>query len=153
RHLLFLEGTAWSDNFDGLDEVQDEQTVYAPHFYKPPEFTLHFDSDLSYPGVIAGRRWDKKTLRQELARFAELGRKMQRPILIGEFGVNSRCPSCHAERRWVRDTTRLFKAFGFHWCYWAYKTLGSTYFPNGLVRLSGHPDWLRRESATPGWEN
>ena len=83
----------------------------------------------------------------------QLGRRANRPILIGEFGIHRRCPSCHAETRWVRDAVGLFDRFGFHWAYWAYKTLSGPYFPNGLLRLAGNPGWLRREGVQCGWEN
>jgi len=153
NHLVFAEGTAWSDCFDGIEALNDPHLVYSPHFYKPLSFTFHFDSDLTYPGMIEGKRWDKAAIRSELRRFALLGQKTGRPVLIGEFGLNSRCPSCHAETRWVHDTVSQFESLGFHWAYWSYKTLGGAYFPNGLMRLSGNPEWLRREGVYAGWQN
>jgi len=153
HHLVFLEGTRWSDDFEGLDEMDDPQLVYSPHFYKPAAFVLHLDPDAAYPGEIEGKYWNKQTLRGELERFHRLGQKSSRPVLIGEFGVHRRCPCCHAETRWVKEALGLFESFEFHWTYWVYKALDGPCFPNGLLQLPGNPSWLRREGAKCGWQN
>jgi aryl-phospho-beta-D-glucosidase BglC (GH1 family) len=153
HHLIFVEGTEWSDHFAGIEALDDDQLVYSPHFYKPTAFTFHFEPGLTYPGMVEGKYWDKESLRSELSRFAILGRKRQRPVLIGEFGLNSRCPSCHTETDWLKDVVALFESFGFHWAYWSYKALGGPYFPTGLMRLPGNPPWLRREGPNTGWKN
>lgn len=152
-HLIFIEGTRWSDRFDGIEALEDEQLVYSPHFYKPHTFTFHFEQELVYPGIVEGKRWNKAALRRELLRFARLGRESRRPVMIGEFGLNSRCPSCHAETAWIKDTLALFESYEFHWAYWSYKSFAEPYFPTGLMRFSGNPPWLHREGVNPGWRN
>ncbi len=152
RHILFLEGTVWSDDFSGLDTIEGEQLAYSPHFYKPSPFTFNVELDITYPGRIQKTHWDKQTLRKNLQGFAQLGKKTKRPILIGEFGVNTRCSVCHAETRWVRDCVDLFNEFGFHWTYWAYKVLSSHMHPSGLLRYPQNPVWFRREGNRVGWE-
>jgi aryl-phospho-beta-D-glucosidase BglC (GH1 family) len=152
NHIVFLEGTAWSDDFSGLDDIDGDQLAYSPHFYKPYPFVFNTELDLSYPGIIEGKRWDKAALRRELARFYRLGRSTKRPVLIGEFGVNTRCSRCHAETRWVKDCVELFENFDFHWTYWSYKVLSGHMYPSGLLRYPQNPRWIFREGAKTGWK-
>ncbi|MFA5974612.1 MAG: glycoside hydrolase family 5 protein [Elusimicrobiota bacterium] len=153
RHIVFLEGTVWSSGFDRIDHLTDDQIAYAPHFYNPFQYVFNLELGACYPGVVNGKRWTKDSLRRDLRRYAAWAARKKRPVLIGEFGVNSRCPSCHAEARWVRDAVDLFKSFGFHWTYWTYKTLAGHLFPNGLLQFPPNPTWLRREGPLLGWEN
>ncbi len=152
RHLVFLEGTLWSDHFEGLESIEDDQLAYSPHFYKPAPFAFNMELDLSYPGRIQGVWWDKNRLRRNLSTFARLGRATKRPILIGEFGVNTRCSACHEETQWVKDCVDLFDELGFHWTYWAYKVLSGHLHPSGLLRFPQNPSWIRRDGVRIGWE-
>jgi aryl-phospho-beta-D-glucosidase BglC (GH1 family) len=153
NHLVFLEGTQWSTDFSPLDDLDDPGIVYSPHFYKPYQYTFNVELDLTYPGRVDGKMWNKETLRAEMAVLDRWAARRGAPVLIGEFGVNGRCPCCRAEARWVRDVAALFDGFGFHWTYWAYKVLSGHMHPSGLMRFPQNPPWLRREGVTVGWEN
>lgn len=153
RHLLFLEGTEWSTVFSTLDDIDDPQIVYSPHFYKPHPFTFNWALDTVYPGRVDGVLWNKKKLRMEMERHARWARRRGAPVLLGEFGVNTRCPACHAETRWVRDLVDVCESLGFHWTYWSYKVVSTHMHPSGLLRFPQNPSWLKREGVAIGWEN
>lgn len=153
RHIIFLEGLVWSTDFSLMEDVDDEQVAITPHFYMPHAFSFNWELDLKYPGKVEGVYWDKARLKKTLLKITAWARKRNRPILMGEFGVNTRCPSCHAETRWVKDVVDIFEELKLHWTYWSYKVISGHMHPSGLMRFARNPHWVRREGITLGWEN
>ncbi len=153
RHIIFLEGNYWSQNLDVLDTSYDDNIVYSIHFYHPINFTFNFRPGLTYPGRIDGKNWNKIKLKRLLQPYVKFMAKHNVPLFVGEFGVNSRCPECSSELRWVEDVLELFAAFDFHWTYWTYKAVAGNIFPDGLFRLLENLDWVSREGPVRGWEN
>jgi endoglucanase len=58
RHILFVEGSNWAQEFDFLGKPWDNQMGFSFHYYWPLEFTFNFVRNLTYPGRINGERWD-----------------------------------------------------------------------------------------------
>jgi endoglucanase len=152
RKIAFLEGPKYATDLEPLQVFDDPNLAYSVHFYEPHLFTFNWAMDLKYPGVIDGKKWDKKALDAILSRHASWARRHRKPILVGEFGVNTRCPCCHAEHAWVRDTLSLFERYGFHWTYWSYKVVSGHMHPGGLLRYTANPPWVNRHGVKIAWE-
>jgi len=153
RHIIFIEGNNWAQNLDVLDTSYDDNIVYSIHFYHPIDFTFNFRPGLTYPGRIDGENWNKKKLKGLLQTYVEFVEKHKVPLLVGEFGVNSRCPECSSELKWIEDVLELFDVFNFHWTYWTYKAVAGNIFPDGLFRLLENFHWVSRQGPVRGWEN
>jgi aryl-phospho-beta-D-glucosidase BglC (GH1 family) len=152
KHIIFLEGNNWAQEVEFLGKPWDNNLVYSMHFYPPLEFTFGFVRNLRYPGRIYDKFYSKADLRRILLRYHKLKKKWQVPIYVGEFGQNSRCPYCHRELQWLKDTLSLFKGFNFHWTYWTYKAVASGIYPDGLYQYIKNPPWVCRHDTVFGWE-
>ncbi|PJC47616.1 MAG: hypothetical protein CO035_06005, partial [Candidatus Omnitrophica bacterium CG_4_9_14_0_2_um_filter_42_8] len=102
NHIIFLEGNIWSQALEHIGEPFADNLSYSIHFYHPLEFTFNFHKNLRYPGNILGEYWDKDTIRKRLEGYYNYSRKWNVPVFVGEFGVNSRCPGCYGELKWVK---------------------------------------------------
>jgi aryl-phospho-beta-D-glucosidase BglC (GH1 family) len=153
KHIIFLEGNYWAQKLDVLETTYDDNIAYSIHFYHPIDFTFNFRPGLTYPGRIDGESWNKTKLMRLLQSYVKFREKHNVPIFVGEFGMNSRCPECSSELRWVRDVLEIFALFHFHWAYWTYKAVAGNFFPDGIFRLVENLNWVSRGGAISGWEN
>lgn len=152
KHIIFLEANMWAREIEFLGRPWDDNLAYSIHFYTPLEFIFGFVRNLKYPGKIFGKYWSKQDLKQNLLRYYKIKKKYQVPIFVGEFGQNSRCPYCHKELDWLKDTLDLFKQFGFHWTYWTYKAVAGGIYPDGVYQYLENPAWVSRQEPIFGWE-
>ena len=90
-------------------------------------------------------------MRKFLSGYAALARKKQRPIFVGEFGVNDR-EGLYGEDQWVKDMVSCFKEFDFHWTYWTYKAIKNNVFPDGIFSYMENPPWVNRAGPRMGWD-
>lgn len=153
KHILFLEAHDYGQQLDVLKKPKDENIVYSIHVYQPLNFTFNFQPQLRYPGMIDGKRWDRKRVFDYILPYYKLSRKWQVPILVGEFGINYRAPHYYGELRYLRDVLDCFREFDFHWTYWAYKAVANSLFPDGIYQYLPNDPWIRREGPVSGWEN
>ncbi len=152
NHIIFLEGNRWAQDIEFLGEPWDENMAYSIHFYLPLEFVFNFVRNLRYPGKIGNEHWSKARLKNILNEYFRLKKKWRVPIFVGEFGQNSRCPYCHREYSWLRDTLSIFRQYGFHWTYWTYKGIVLGFYPDGIYQYQGNPAWVNRQGPVSGWE-
>ncbi|HOW35577.1 MAG TPA: glycoside hydrolase family 5 protein [Candidatus Omnitrophota bacterium] len=151
NHILFVEGNTWATDLDCLDEFSDDNLALSIHAYRPLDFTFNFVPHLSYPLKCQGSVWDKGGLRKYLSGYKKTSEKRNRPIFVGEFGVNNR-DGLYNEERWVRDILACFKEFGFHWTYWTYKAVKNNIFPDGIFSYLDNPPWVNRQGPLTGWD-
>ena len=86
NHILFIEGAHWAQQIDVLDDFKDDNWVYSIHFYEPHEFTFNLAPFIRYP-------WDgcnMDVLRRRMEGYFRFAQNKQRPVHVGEFGVNYR---------------------------------------------------------------
>jgi endoglucanase len=92
--------------------------------YEPGQFThqgVHGqDTGVSYPGIIAGTKWDKERLRRSLRPAADYQRDYGAHIYIGEFSAIRWAPDGSAER-WLRDVIEIMEEQGWDWAYHAFR--------------------------------
>lgn len=99
-----------------------DNVIYSVHFYAPHQYThqgIHNRPDnISYPGKIAGKNWDKETIRKQLEPVVWFQKKYNVPIYIGEFSVARWAPG---GARWLKDTIDIFEENGWDWTYHAFR--------------------------------
>lgn len=152
RHIIFQEGNFWAQRLKVLGKPSDDNTAFSIHMYPPSEFTFNWDVDLEYPCRVAGVKWDKNRLESLVKEYSLIGKRVNVPIYVGEFGVNWR-GGYFGELDWTEDIVSLFKKYGFHWTYWTYKTVANSEFPDGIYRYIKNSPWVNRKGPVTGWEN
>lgn len=152
RHIIFLEGNKYAQELEFLGAPWDDNMAYSIHFYVPLEFIFGFVRNLKYPGYIYNNYFSRFNLEKALLRYYQIKKRYNVPLLVGEFGINSRCPYCHRELNWLKDVLGLFKKFGFHWTYWTYKAVASGIYPDGIYQYIENPAWVSRQNEVFGWE-
>ena len=152
KHIIFLEGNKYAQDLGFMGRPWDDNLVYSVHFYLPLEFIFGFVRNLKYPGYIYNNYFSRWNLEKALLRYYRIKKRYSIPIFVGEFGINSRCPYCHKELAWLKDTLDLFKKFGFHWTYWTYKAVASGIYPDGIYQYTDNPAWVNRQDEIFGWE-
>ena len=151
NHLLFVEGNIWATDLKCLDDFSDDKVVLSIHFYQPLEFTFNLVPSLKYPFRGKDQRWNKSALKKMLSGCEKIARMRERPVYVGEFGVNSR-QGFFKEDQWLKDILECFKEFGFHWTYWTYKAVKNSVFPDGIFSCVENPPWVNRQGPRMGWE-
>ena len=146
NHILFIEGKHWAQQIDALDDFPDDNWVYSIHFYEPIEFTFNLIPFMRYP--LAG--YNKDTLRRRMEGYFRFAQKKQRPVHVGEFGVNYR-QGVYNEHLYLRDELKCFNDFGFHWNYWTYKAVKNYIFPDGIYGYYPNSPWVHRQGPKTGW--
>ncbi|MFH1710102.1 MAG: glycoside hydrolase family 5 protein [bacterium] len=144
KHIIFVEPNMWAADFKGIKRPKDDNFAWSIHFYLPINFTFNWNSLLKCPS--------RAYLKMELMKFKKFQDAENVPILVGEFGVSSRCPECNSELKWAKYVLSIFREFGWSWSYWTYKSTAGALVPDGLYRIFDH-EMFRRDSAAPGMEN
>ncbi len=151
RHMFFIEGNRWAQDIQMLHDFNDDNWVYSIHFYEPLEYTFNFVPHLQYPLRSKNGVWDKNTMRRRLKGYQEMSRQKQRPMHVGEFGVNYR-RGIDGEDVYLKDVLTCFKDFGWHWHYWTYKAIKHFMFPDGIYSYYPNPLWVHRPGPRYGWQ-
>lgn len=104
--------------------------VYSVHMYEPGEFTHQGVHELrtrepwvkkySYPGEIAGQRWDKARLEAALQPVIDFQKTYGVHIFIGEFSAVRWVPD-NSAYRYLKDLIDIFEAHGWDWTYHCYR--------------------------------
>lgn len=151
NHILFVDGNNWSMDIACLDDFDDDNLVLSIHDYLPLEFTFNFVPLLKYPLRTKEGVFDKSVIKKHIASYARLAKKLKRPVLVGEFGVNAR-EGFYGEDKWLQDTLESFGRFKFHWTYWTYKAIKNAIFPDGIFSFRDNTLWVNRHGLKVGWE-
>jgi hypothetical protein len=146
NHILFIEGKHWAQQIDLMDDFADDNWVYSIHFYEPPEFTFNLVPFLRYPWDVC----NKDVIMRRMEGYWRFAQKKQRPVHVGEFGVNYR-QGLYNEHIYLRDVLKAFNDCGFHWNYWTYKAVKNYLHPDGVFGYYPNSPWVNRPVAKSGW--
>jgi aryl-phospho-beta-D-glucosidase BglC (GH1 family) len=117
KTLNRLQGMAY------LEAPPDGNLVYSPHMYEPHQFTHQGvegrPEPVAYPGVIAGREWNRQTIEETLRPVAEFQRRHGVPIFLGEFSAPRWCGE--GANRYLRDVIEVAESHGWSWAYHAWR--------------------------------
>ena len=134
RHIIFLEGNHYSQQFDELDIPWDPNTVYSSHNYVEP-------MDKVYPGVVDGELFDRARLERDYRNRASFMLRHKVPNWVGEFGCLYENPSLtESNLRVMNDMIDIIEEHGHHWSIWTYKDIGMM----GIVMVNPESEWMRR---------
>lgn len=150
KHILFIEGNRWAQDIDCLEDFKDNNWAYSIHFYEPIEYTFNFVLHLRYPLKSKQGIWGRDVMRRRMEGYYEFAMKKQRPIHVGEWGVNYR-EGMYQEHVYVKDLALTFKQLGFHWNYWTYKAVKHYMFPDGILSYYPNTPWVNRVGPISGW--
>ncbi|MFC1703262.1 glycoside hydrolase family 5 protein [Candidatus Omnitrophota bacterium] len=151
NHILFLEPGDWAQDLQHLKRPKDDNIAFSLHAYQPIDFCFNFVPSLRYVNGSTTNGWHMSRYRRYLMSYARLARKLKAPILIGEFGVNSRSNTC-GEMNHLKDLLKIFNECNFHWTYWTYKAVKNSIFPDGLYHYNENPPWVNRQGPFYGWD-
>jgi len=111
------------DAMSYLEPPADDNVVYSPHMYEPHEFTHQGvqgrPEPVSYPGVIRGREWNRKTVAETMQPVVDFQKKYHAAIFMGEFSA-PRWRGADANA-YLRDVIEVCEAHGWSWAYHAYR--------------------------------
>lgn len=151
NHILFVEGNRWAQDVQCLEPLEDDNMVASIHYYEPLEFSFNFVPFLKYPLRSGLKVWNKPQIRQRLEKYASWARKFDRPVHVGEFGVNAR-QGLFGEDQYLKDVLECFADFGFHWNYWTLKAIKNSAFPDGVYSYYPNSPWVARQGPKMGWD-
>ena len=138
RHILFLEGNRYSQQFHELDEPVDDNAVYSSHNYVVPAVGAG-----EYPGEFEGEFYDRERLERQYVQRTAYMRRHGVPHWLGEFGcLRGESSSDESRLRVMEDLIGIADGFGDHWTIWTYKDIGKM----GLVSVNAESEWMRRTS-------
>lgn len=123
---IIVEPARWGGP-DGLEElvpIPVSNVVYSVHMYIPHQFThqnVHSKTPaVSYPGVIAGKHWNKARLEEALKPAIDFQNRYNVHIYIGEFSAIRWAPDQSAFR-YLNDLIEIFEAHEWDWTYHAFR--------------------------------
>jgi len=133
-HGLSVEsagGWAQPEDFDMLEPVGDEKTIYQFHTYGPHTFDVHRE-DLWYPryAVVRERFESYENFEERMLAVVRFQIRHKAEVMHGEFGVSFLGPD-DAPRRWLESVLAIHEKYRIHWNWWNYS--GRDIHRTGLV--------------------
>ena len=105
--------------------ADDRNIVLTFHYYSPYRFThqgAKFGKVRDVHGVTWGDSADRQTLHKDFDRFARLAAAVQRPMLLGEYGVYDKSGTPVEQRAaWVGAVACEAERHNFSWSYWQFQ--------------------------------
>ena len=95
---------------------------------------------------------NKDIMRRRMEGYFRFAQKKQRPVHVGEFGVNYR-QGVYNEHLYLKDELKCFNDLGFHWSYWTYKAIKNYLHPDGIYGYYPNSPWVNRPGIRPGWHS
>jgi hypothetical protein len=94
------------------------RVAYSVNMYQPHAFTHQGiagrASNLAYPGMINGTRWDASRVNQALAIAAAAGKRDGRPVVVTSFSATIGAPG---SEQYVSDVVDAARSLGIGWIY------------------------------------
>ena len=109
KHIIFIEPFVRIGDISSAMRFDRPNIVWSPHFYI---YSLGSTNGLPYTHNNATllRKW------MDLL-YSKFTLQFQRPLWIGEFGIEKRTPGSDI---WTKDVVGLFAAYEVGWAWWAY---------------------------------
>jgi len=108
--------------FISLSPIPVSKVIYEGHMYQPGTFThqgVHDNnSGVTYPGIINGTYYDKKTLKGILQPVRDFQLRYDVPIYVGDFSAIRWAPGA---AQYLSDCIELFEGYGWNWTYHAFR--------------------------------
>jgi hypothetical protein len=152
NNAIFLEGNCWAQQIDFLKDLISDNIKISIHAYAPISYVYNFKRELSYPGRIEGKVWNREAIYKYMKPYADFSKKNKVDVLVGEFGINWRGGS-FGEKEYLDDLLSAFDDYGLGYTYWTYKAIANSCFPDGLYQYRDNNNYVKREGPLYGWQN
>jgi hypothetical protein len=116
--LVVQSAGAHPASFAYLRPTRDPGTRYSFHLFAPEALTQRGAG--SYPGEVAGERWDRERLERQIQPALDFARSYEAQLYLGAFGITSRAPRA-SRLTWTRTVLSLCRTHGIGWAYWTYR--------------------------------
>lgn len=139
NHVIALESNFWGQQVATLETSLFDDPLVVPsiHFY--PVAADQFDGQRGATADSSGTDNAHSSILKQLDGYYDYAR-IQRPVMAGEFGVNSWEETGDPQAAELfAATVDVFESLGFSWCMWDYKDLGRL----GLVRPDESTAWVK----------
>jgi endoglucanase len=107
-----------------MEHILVPGVVYSIHMYEPARFTLQNISstseEISYPGIIGGKLWNKDSLRRYLQPVRDWQHDYNAHIYVGEFSAIRWAPG-ESAYNYLRDCIEIFEDWNWDWTYHAFR--------------------------------
>jgi hypothetical protein len=104
--------------FAHLRPTRDPHTRYSFHAFAPEALTRHGEG--TYPGEVAGERWDRDRMALEIEPALTFARNYEAPLYLGAFGITAKAPRA-SRLTWTRTLLSLCRGHGIGWAFWTYR--------------------------------
>ena len=123
REVAEAEGTplivesvgARADAFAHLRPTRDARTRYSFHAFMPEGLTRRGEG--TYPGEVAGERWDRERLQRAIEPAVAFARAYEATLYVGAFGITGRAQR-QSRLTWTRSLLSLCRGNGMGWAFW-----------------------------------
>ncbi len=146
KSTIITGSNMWNrpSTYGELTPVDDDNVVYAVHFYEPLLFTHQFapwipepeikvartypsdygpaDTPRKHGLVLSKGKWDRERIVTEFAPVDAFRTRYGVPVICDEFGVYTPV-ELNAQLRWYEDLLSVLKDMGIGFSYWNYKNL------------------------------
>jgi aryl-phospho-beta-D-glucosidase BglC (GH1 family) len=125
-HPIIIEASPVSGpaTLPKFEPVPFDNIIYSFHMYEPNEFVFqNIVSNVTpiyYPGVIAGKMWNKDQLRADLQDTLDWQKAHNASIHVGEFSAIRWAPG-NSTCNYLNDVIELFEEYGWNWDYHAFR--------------------------------
>jgi hypothetical protein len=125
-HPIFVEASPVSGptTLPKFEPLPFDNIMYSFHMYEPYQFIYQNvytnDTPIYYPGIVAGKMWNKEQLRALLQPNVDWQKAHNVSIHIGEFSAIRWAPG-NSTCNWLNDVIELFEEFGWNWDYHAFR--------------------------------
>jgi len=114
--MLLVESVgARPEAFAHLRGTRDGRTRYSFHAFMPEALTRRGEG--TYPGEVAGERWDRERLQQAIEPALAFTRAYEATLYVGAFGITGRAQR-QSRLTWTRSLLSLCRGNGMGWAYW-----------------------------------
>jgi len=134
NHSIIIETPAgeiakgkWLNRITSIITIKlpnDKNIVISPHIYEPQKFTHQGvngkETGYHFPGKIDNQFWDEDELEKMVQPIAELQKKWNVPIYIGEFSA-SRYAGVDGDK-YVESLIKIFEKYHWSWTYHAFRS-------------------------------
>jgi len=126
QHPIFVEASPVSGptTLPNFEPLPFDNIIYSFHMYEPYQFiyqnVYHNETPIYYPGIIAGKMWNKEQLRALLQPNVDWQQAHNVSIHIGEFSAIRWAPG-NSTCNYLNDVIELFEEYGWNWDYHAFR--------------------------------
>ncbi|MFD2330993.1 glycoside hydrolase family 5 protein [Cohnella sp. GCM10020058] len=132
RHIIFIEGNAFTTDFSMLDPVDDPQVAYEFHFYPFVD-----EPEVLSPKMDRQRR--REIFKTAFDKLLTIRDKYKRPVWCGELGVGLHPETIEFEVGILEDMIDLCEDNDVSWALWSYKDAATM----SLVFPKAETPWRR----------